>query len=315
MDTLQPQNADRNKVAIVMGTYNAQEFLAMQLESIARQTCNDWSLWISDDGSQDASLAIISTFAQRCGARRLTLLAGPRQGFAGNFLSLICNPAIKADYYAYADQDDIWEPDKLARALAILAPKGQTEPAMYCSRTRLVDECNREIGFSPLFRKPPSFANALTQSLGGGNTMIFNHAARGLLLEAGRVNIVSHDWWTYLLVTGCGGCVIYDDYPSVRYRQHANNLVGTNKGVNNKIRRLKMLWRGEFRQWVDRNIMALLLAKNQLKRENIGLLHTFIRGRDVPLFARLKVLRQTGIYRQTLLGNIGLFFAVIFRKI
>lgn len=298
-----------------MGTYNAQEFLATQLESIARQTCHDWSLWISDDGSQDGSLALINTFARQWEPNRLTLLAGPQQGFAENFLSLICNPSIKADYYAYADQDDIWEADKLARALDILGPKGQTVPAMYCSRTRLVDEFNREIGFSPLFRKPPSFANALTQSLSGGNTMIFNHAARKLLLEAGRVNIVSHDWWTYLLVTGCGGQVIYDDYPSVRYRQHANNLVGTNKGLKNKLSRLRQLWRGEFRHWVDRNVMALLPIKNKLKRENIGLLHKFMQGRNVSMLSRLRVLKQTGIYRQTLLGNVGLLFAVIFRKI
>jgi len=317
LTTARPRGSYRQKyrVAILMGTYNAQQFLALQLDSIARQTWQEWVLWISDDGSQDRSLSIINEFQQRVGKERITLLPGPQTGFADNFLSLVCNPVIQADYYAFADQDDIWEADKLIRALTLLLPKGNQSPALYCSRTRIVDEFDHEIGFSPLFRKPPSFANALTQSLSGGNTMIFNHAARKLLLEAGRVNIVSHDWWTYLLITGCGGSVVYDSYPSVRYRQHDTNLVGTNNGVKNKLKRLRKLWRGDFRLWVDNNINALFMIRKKLDQNNRGLLIKFMRGRNGWILPRLMVLKQVGLYRQTILGNLGLFLAVIFRKI
>ncbi len=315
MDILYRQDQSPLKVAILMGTYNAQKFLARQLDSIAAQSWSTWSVWISDDGSLDESLSIIAAFQQKWTANRVILLAGPQEGFAENFMSLVCNPAIEADYYAYADQDDIWEPDKLARALDRLLTKGKRLPAMYCSRTRLIDEFDRELGLSPLFKKQPSFANALTQNLGGGNTMIFNHAARELLLEAGRVTIISHDWWTYLVVTGCGGCVIYDDYPSVRYRQHSNNLVGTNKGWRNKMIRLRQLWRGEFKKWIDCNVSALQHISKKLNRENAWLLHRFIMARGIWLLPRLIVLKQSGIYRQTFLGNLGLIFAAIFRKV
>ena len=298
-----------------MGTYNAQKFLERQMDSIAAQSWQEWSVWVSDDGSGDESLSIIAAFRQRWGANRLTLLAGPQKGFAENFMSLVCNPGIRADYYAYADQDDIWEADKLTRALERLRKNGEELPAMYCSRTRLIDEFDRELGLSPLFTKQPSFANALTQNLGGGNTMIFNHAARELLLEAGRVTIISHDWWTYLVVTGCGGCVIYDDYPSVRYRQHSNNLVGTNQGWRNKMTRIRRLWRGEFKKWIDCNVSALQHISKKLNRENAWLLHRFIRARGIWLLPRLLVLKQSGIYRQTLLGNLGLIFAAIFKKV
>ncbi|TKI04271.1 glycosyltransferase family 2 protein [Martelella alba] len=298
-----------------MGTYNAQRFLAMQLDSIAAQCWPNWTIWISDDGSRDASLAIIKDFAQKWGPERVKLLSGPCRGFAENFLSLACNPTIQADYYAYADQDDIWEPDKLRRALTILEENGREQPMLYCSRTRLIDENNQELGLSPLFRRKPSFANALIQSLGGGNTMIFNRAARNLLREAGCVNIISHDWWTYLVVTGCGGSAVYDDYPSVRYRQHAANLIGCNLGLRNRLARLGQLWRGDFRRWIDCNVSALQLISQKLNRENNHLLFKFIRARRDWLLPRLLVLKQSGIYRQTLLGNLGLLFAVIFRKL
>ncbi|XBS69868.1 glycosyltransferase family 2 protein [Acerihabitans sp. KWT182] len=303
------------KVAILMGTYNAQEFLESQLNSIAAQSFNEWTVWISDDGSRDNSLAIITEFQNKWGAERVVLLQGPQKGFAENFMSLVCNPAIRADYYAYADQDDIWETNKLVRALALLNGKGDQLPVMYCSRTRLIDEHDRELGLSPLFTKQPSFANALMQSLGGGNTMVFNHAARQLLLEAGRVSIISHDWWTYLVVTGCGGSVIYDAYPSVRYRQHSNNLVGTNKGWSNHMIRLRRLWRGEFKKWIDCNILALQQIKRKLNRENAQRLHCFTMARKIWLLPRLVILKQSGIYRQTLLGNLGLLIAALFRKV
>jgi len=85
----------------------------------------------------------------------------PAEGFVANFLSLTCKASIEADYYAYSDQDDVWESDKLERAVRWLQTVPENIPALYCSRTRLVDAENNEIGLSPLFSKPPSFANAL----------------------------------------------------------------------------------------------------------------------------------------------------------
>ena len=85
---------------------------------------------------------------------------------------------------------------------------------------------------SPLFRRPPSFRNALVQSLAGGNTMVLNRPARDLVaLASRRARFVSHDWWAYLLVTGAGGAVHYSAKPLVRYRQHAHNLVGANTSL------------------------------------------------------------------------------------
>ena len=78
---------------------------------------------------------------------------GPRKGLVANFLSLACEQSPRGNYFVFSDQDDIWEPDKLARAVDWLRNVPADIPALYCSRTRLIDAEGRAIGFSLSFRK------------------------------------------------------------------------------------------------------------------------------------------------------------------
>lgn len=205
------------KVAVLLCTMQGQHFLAEQLNSIATQSHPSWAIWASDDGSDDHTHAILEYYQSHWGEDRISIHAGPAIGSTANFLSLSCRVDIDADYFAYADQDDVWESDKLERAVEWLQSVPPEVPALYGSRTLLVDARNQHIGYSPLFERAPDFRNALVQSIAGGNTMVFNKAARDLLRQAGdNVQAVTHDWWAYMLVTGCGGVVHYDPYPTVR---------------------------------------------------------------------------------------------------
>jgi glycosyltransferase involved in cell wall biosynthesis len=303
------------KVAILMCTYHGQHYLADQLDSFAAQTHTNWELWVSDDGSKDDTHAILNAYIKRWGGRHLSLHSGPAEGFVANFLSLACKASIEADYYAFSDQDDIWEVDKLQRSVKWLRTIPQEVPAIYCSRTRLVDFENKEIGLSPLFQKPPSFANALMQNIGGGNTMVFNNAARDLLRFAGDdVDVITHDWWSYLVVMACGGRVYYDPIPTLRYRQHDANLVGANGNFAARLARVKMLWNGRFKDLNDQHIRALERLKLQMTDENKAILAEFRTARDRSLFPRVLGFVRMGLHRQTLLGNIGLVFATLFKK-
>ncbi|MDA5494286.1 glycosyltransferase family 2 protein, partial [Yersinia intermedia] len=307
---------DKNpSIAILMGTYNAEKFLEQQLESIENQTVTGWSLWVSDDGSSDDTLAILDKYKKKWKPGQLNVRRGPQKGFAQNFMSLVCDIEIIADYFSFSDQDDIWEEDKLERALNALSVLPLNQPSLYCSRTRLVDENNIEIGFSPSCLKSAGFMNALVQSLGGGNTMLFNDTSHKLLLTAGSVDIVSHDWWVYIVVSGCGGTIVYDSYPSLRYRQHQCNLVGSNAGCRQKLIRLRRLWRGEFQNWIDRNLKALNFLNQNLTSTSKQCLEMFSTARQAPFFRRLIGLKKSGVYRQSLLGNIGLIFAAFFGKL
>jgi len=307
-------------VAILLGTYNGERFLREQLESFAAQTYANWAVWASDNGSTDGTLAILELYRQAWGEQKMHIAHSRAHGPTQNFMSLVYNEDISADFYAYSDQDDVWEADKLERAIGMLraemAQLSRNALVLYCSRTRYIDENNRQLGYSQRFMRPPSFANALMQNIAGGNTMVFNAAAcRRLRGVDNRNDIVIHDWWTYLVVSGCGGSVLYDGHPSVQYRQHSGNVIGMNSGWRARLLRIRKLFKGQFKQWNDQNIQALILLEPWLTHRNRKVLEIFIRARRRWLVPRLAGLFQAGVYRQTLLGNLGIVVAGIFGKL
>lgn len=304
------------RIAILMCTYQGEKYLASQLDSFAAQSHMDWALAVSDDGSVDRTRDMLAEYRQRWGASKLNVFEGPRRGFVGNFMSLTCNAEVQADYYAFSDQDDIWHADKLQNAVEWLKTIPADVPALYCTRTQLVNEDNQEIGLSPLFNRQPAFENALAQNIAGGNTMVFNDCARQLLLQAGPlVDVAAHDWWVYLAVTACGGRVRYDPRPSLRYRQHTSNLIGANRGLMARLTRIRMLFKGHLKNWNGRNIEALSKLHDRMTPSNLQRLEQFICARRSRLPQRIFRFKSTGIYRQTALGNLGMIVAVIFNKL
>ncbi|MFC3608436.1 glycosyltransferase family 2 protein [Stutzerimonas tarimensis] len=304
------------RVAILLCTYNGARYLGEQLDSFERQTHRDWVIYASDDGSTDETLDLLRRYQARLGEDRLVMLNGPRKGFAWNFLSLVRNPSIEADFFAFSDQDDIWHDDKLARGLDRLKRIPAGTPALFCARTRLVDEAGQVLGYSPLFSKLPSFRNALVQSLAGANTMLLNAAARQLLIgvpEGARV--VSHDWLTYILVTGCGGEVFYDAQPTLDYRQHGGNIIGSNASLTDRFKRIRKMMSGTFRDWNRDNLKAIRQAQPLFTPENRQVLRQFMMARKSSALARVRLLRKAGLYRQTMSGNIGLLLAAGMGKI
>lgn len=301
------------KVAILLGTYQGERYLNAQVESFFAQTHQNWQLWTSDDGSCDQTLSIV---AQYHDTRIMEVLCGPRQGFARNFLSLVNNPTITADYYAYSDQDDIWQADKLARALNFLHQVPGEMPALYCSRTTLIDENNQVLGMSKLCRKSPSFANALVQNIASGNTMVFNNATRDVLRNVSHdIDVPYHDWWTYLIISAYGGKIYYDSYPTVAYRQHRDNLIGANLDWRSLLRRIYLLNNGLFRRDQDVQLCNLQQSNICLSAANQQVLQRFVQMRRASWLIGWYFLWRSGVYRQTMLENIGLFVAVIFKKV
>ena len=299
-----------------MATFDGGVYLDKQLDSIERQDFKNWRLIVSDDGSTDNTLNILLERQKKWGATKLEIRTGLAKGFATNFLSLAVDPSIEADFYAFCDQDDYWFPEKLSRAVDMLTQRAlPAKPNLYCGRTIYADESLNEIGMSPLFVHPRSFRNALIQSIAGGNTMVFDTNFKKLLQEIGLVEVVSHDWWLYQLATGASGRVVYDQQPTIFYRQHSNNLVGENGGILSKLKRLTMLVDGRFKKWNDINTEALIKNKNHLEHTNAEILEMFVRLRTAKLKDRLRLIEVCGLYRQTWNGTISLMFAAILKKL
>lgn len=300
-----------------MGTRNGAQYITEQMDSIAAQRNVSIAIHVSDDGSTDGTLEAIHTFASKHPHITIKVRQGPGQGFSRNFLSLACGADLDGQYFAFSDQDDFWHSDKLEAAVAKLSSVPGNIPCVYTSRTKTVDGERNFIGLSPLFSKPPALENALVQSIGGGNTMVFNRAARDLLVAAGPdIDVPSHDWWTYLVVTACGGTAIYDPEPHIDYRQHGSNVIGENSSAAAKIFRIRLLLHGRFQQWIEANLAALERLEPFMPETSRSSINAFRQMRKQrSMTKRLTALRQLGLYRQTLFGNMSLFVAATLNKL
>ena len=146
--------------------------------------------------------------------------------------------------------------------------------------------------------------------------MVFNEAARALLLQVGPdVTVDLHDWITYILITGAGGKVFFDQTPSVRYRQHSKNLIGMNIGISAKIRRIQMLFQGRFRAWNDLHVAILKQNETLLTPENLTTFEEFSKARQLKGIERLITFIRSGVYRQTLSNNIAFYIAALVGKV
>ncbi|MDR1608008.1 MAG: glycosyltransferase family 2 protein, partial [Deltaproteobacteria bacterium] len=245
---------------------------------------------------------------------KLTIFNGPQSGFCQNYLSLCAKVSPQTDYYVWSDQDDIWLPNKLSRSLELMGPLGQTTPVLYCAKTILVDRQNQQYGLSrQLYTNLTGFRNSLIQCSGGANTMVFNRPALNLIRTGYQSKLPSHDWWAYQIVSGAGGQVIYDNTPTLRYRQHGKNLVGSSKGIKPKIQRVRYILGKNYKIFIDQNINALLLNESSLTEENKKILHNFIHVHNSknPI-TRVQYLKRSKIYRQNLIEQISLYIFAFF---
>ncbi|MBY5935557.1 glycosyltransferase [Tateyamaria omphalii] len=242
---------------ILLCTRNGAAYLGRQLQSFVNQTHVDWRLWASDDGSTDDTRALLADFAAAHPDRVAPPVAGPGQGAAAHFLWQLARPEMAGQWVAFADQDDVWLPHKLARAAEWLRPA--PPDALYASRSMHTDAAGTVLGPSPRHPRPLGFGNALVQNVLGGNTLVLTPGAtdrlRATLDAARRADVPFHDWWVYLVATGTGMPILHDDEPGLLYRQHGGNLLGA--GGRRRLARAAMLWDGTYAGWIDRNLAAL----------------------------------------------------------
>jgi glycosyltransferase involved in cell wall biosynthesis len=306
--------AAKPKIVILLATRNGAAYLQEQLDSYGAQTYGNWELFVSDDGSTDATLAIIEAFGNSI-PQRVIIRRGPQKGFWQNFVSLVRADDIDGDLFAYSDQDDVWFAEKLAHAVRWF--EGRTDaPALYFGRTELIEASGAPIGFAPLFVRPPIFQNALVQNIGGGNTMVFNRAARQALRATPEdAALVSHDWWTYQVVTGIGGVAHYDPWPSLKYRQHGQNIVGSNIGWRARLVRLSAFFGGRVVSWNNINLAVLDRMRSMLTPANATSLDRYTRARHAAWPKRLWLVWTSGVYRQSMVENVGLFIGALIGKI
>ncbi|MBI6794451.1 glycosyltransferase family 2 protein [Pseudomonas syringae] len=239
------------KVAVLLAAYNGMAWIEAQLDSILKQTNVCVSVFISVDTSTDGTEAWCADYAQHHASISLLSPAGRFGGASRNFFRLIRDVDFSTfDYVAFSDQDDIWHPDKLQRAVAALE-RGHHDAyssnvtAFWPDGQRvLLDKAQPQVQWDYLF-----------EAAGPGCTYVMNRR----LADAFKSSLLSHwdaaqavslhDWYCYAFARSHGFRWLIDPVPGMDYRQHANNQVGANTGLASLISRLKKIadgwWAGQ----------------------------------------------------------------------
>ncbi len=306
----------QKKVAIILGFYDGYKFINNQLQSIFDQTHKNFIIFVTDDNSKDKfsleklNINEINKKKIRIGFRNKNI------GYAQNFLKALVSIDGYFDYYAFSDQDDIWHREKLEKAINSLEKYPHNQANLYGSRTELIGESEKtKLGKSIKFKKSPSFQNALTQNIFGGNTMVFNRSAFDLICSANiNQDLIAHDWFCYQIISGAGGNIYYDKNIYLKYRQHNNNLIGSNVSLKDKWLRFCKVASGNFKIQNDHNLKSIINNQNLLIKSNRKTLNNFVKARNSSLLKRIFYFAKSGVYRQTLIGNIALFIGILIKK-
>lgn len=281
-------------VCVLMATFNGGRFLQDQLQSLAGQSHQNWHLFVSDDRSEDATLAILGTFQRQIGKAKVTILTGPGGGASANFGALVEASAGVGGAIAFCDQDDIWLPKKLERAVAALSEV--SGPALYACRSEIIDRDGARIGDSRAPRRTLGLSHALAENTLPGHSMVLNPAAAAVLRAAGPVTGF-HDWWAYQVIAAAGGQIVFDRRRSVKYRQHDGNLVGSGQRPGAALRRIGRVLGGDYGRAVRMQAEALLASDAPGRSERIRIA-ALLSLRQLPFWRRVQSIGRIGIYRQ-----------------
>jgi glycosyltransferase involved in cell wall biosynthesis len=281
-------------VEVLMSTYEGAAYIPEQVKSVLVQTHSRLRLVIRDDGSRDSTRAVLRELVDD---PRVVLREGENVGLPQAFFRMMEDSGDDADLWALCDQDDVWVPEKVERAVTAL--RDVDGPALYCARVHVVDEDLAPLYPHELPLRGPSFANALVQNIALGCTIVLNRPARDLLLGRWPRECVMHDAWMYLVIAGTG-IVLYDPTLVVLYRQHGRNSVGMGRGPVSRLagRVRRQLSPGGAGKHGRQDLELLRLHGDRLRPEARRQLDDFLAAQRT-LGGRLRYAATGAAHRQT----------------
>lgn len=290
-------------IQVLLSTYNGEKFLLQQLDSIVKQKNHKISLLVRDDGSTDSTMMILQNYQMNNPSLIMDVYAGKNVGVYQSFMDLVAKSSSTCDFYAFSDQDDVWLPQKMNRAVEHI---GHTKHAeMYCSSYIPTDEDLKPLSIGRMFDLVPSFQNSIVENIAIGCSIVYTKSFRSRLLESIDAKVSIHDWWCYQIATAFG-VMVYDNYPTLLYRQHASNAIGAKKSELEKwISRAKRYsrWTKDVR---NHAVELLRIYGKDLPPGSKKILNEFLDYNDTNIFnviLAVRLLINRGIVRQTRIDN------------
>lgn len=300
-----------NKVAILMSTYNGEKYLSEQIESIIKQTYDNWELFIRDDGSDDKTQEIIRYYSESFGNIHFINDNNiQNKGVVGSFMELL--QSVKADYYMFSDQDDYWKSEKVQKTLKLmLSEKDQSVPLCVHTDLQIVNKDLQSDGLMNGSFVWHSFLYLMFSNCVTGCTMMINDPLKKMI-DFKQVNqIYMHDWWI-ALIASVFGKILYLNEPTILYRQHEGNVVG--EAEKSKLKRF-------FNRQMDvENMLNVFSISNKFKcvyGENLdGIVkeYTYAYGNAISkssFINNVKLLLHYPPKRMTLIGKLFFSYLVV----
>ncbi|WP_436670204.1 glycosyltransferase [Lactiplantibacillus plantarum] len=287
-------------ISILLSTYNGSKYIKKQIVSVLQQKGVQIRLFIRDDGSVDDTKSIITDFAEK--DSRIRIFLENNIGYTKSFMRLCQLAKNSSDYYAFCDQDDVWLPDKLLRAITRLENISNNYK-LYFSGLTMVDGNLNKIGTKYYKIQDVNLGSAMVRNSVAGCTMVFNNNLNNLNTSSNIVNkLIGHDAWIFRLNLAVDGATVYDDQSFIYFRRYGTNT--TSSGTITLSRILKELSLN--REQSLRYETARILVDNfsqYITSDNLLLLASIASYRD-SIRARIKLLFNSKLHYS--------FFPVVF---
>ncbi len=282
-------------IQVLLATFNGGTYLEDLIRSIRSQSeVSQVSILASDDHSKDNSMEILRDSG-------ITILESPSIGAADNFRFLITK-ANGYEYYAFADQDDLWHPNKISGAIEHL--KDLDKPAIYVGSTI---DTNGRLHVPKMYTLPESLMTNQVQ----GCTIVFNRKFHNLLQENLPPSFVMHDWWVYLLAQ-CFGEIVFDEKPCMIYRIHKGNLIGTGSKFLKALRLFGRFVSTEYytKVAIQANYLMRIPIPGQKSRE----IESWLEAINGNLIDRVKYLLNVKLNFESFWKNLYFSFLILMGK-
>lgn len=299
-------------IAILLATYNGENYIKEQIESILAQTLKDWKLYIHDDGSKDKTMEVVELYAKQYPDQIVVVDGAPTGGAKSNFFYLFHQ--VEAPFYMCCDQDDAWLPEKIEitkREMDNLIRDDEDKPALVFTELCVVDG-NLEViaenmrDYQGLDCKNVRLNRALIQNVVTGCTMMVNRRLRDEMVKINAYeDVLMHDWWATLIAVRFGK-VAFVETPTILYRQHGNNGVGASN-ANSLVYQMKRMLQGEEikQSLVNTRKQAKVFA--DLYKENTdSLIRKYADLGKLSKLKRLQFYKKYDVKKSTRAKNIGL---------
>lgn len=223
-----------NAIHIVCSVHNGELYLREFITSLQAQTVKNWLCWVRDDGSRDGSVTLLNELAATDERLRLLQVTGEQIGVVRSFNEGLQQVPSDARYIMFADQDDVWLPNKIEYTLSamMLGEEHSSSPLLVHTDMIVVDETLNEIDdsfwhFARINPEATSLQRLLARNIATGATMMMNRALRE---KVGQIpaEAAVHDWWVAIVASAFGN-IIAVSTPTMLYRQHGRNAIGARK--------------------------------------------------------------------------------------